>query len=776
MATQEPRLFKISPDLLRTDPAPSDRFVYSLHYIPFDPSAPDANGTATDTTLIAPYKASYAARLASRMPEATRNAVLTKHPQILELANQIAQGGEDDDDNVAVSSRVVTHMPASLREAARRGAVAVAVNDPSQVPDMETLRAALSSDIGYMFLDRTRIRPTGFALGEHLVALSLAPGEEVTLEQRTFSKREVSYEELTDREQTFEMELSSTLTNEMSEGMDYEQSTTKRDSETMNFNISGEIEGIGVDIGPTTASEVTTADRDATRTSVKNSQTASSKVAARNRSQHKITFRVSTENRFETSSRRIIRNPNPFTPVDLHYFKILQRLRLTQERFGVRLCWAPSVAHPASVVERRLAALREKIFKQVELATAGPRPVAPAPPDTTTHPPKTVPVTIDADKWDPVWGNQRYDYEIEIKPEAGYAWDGQVGNISLNFQFSGTRPAGANILRANPHGAGVKVVVHVGVTDVIWFDQASKSWKKEARGSASITVSAIFNSTAVGGGDATYQAALEAWKKADAAWLAADAAVKETARAKAEGEWIIARAAALAAINPLHETLAVMMGELFPSQYRDEIWEIDLWERVFDWKNASVRMYPSWWNDGPARDPDASPVSFLNASWVRLFLPIRPGAEQLALRWIFGLKNGQPTTPVLEKTINDIIADLSAYRTANFGDATEVPIATVADQPCPVRPEKFLCLGQWEEFLPTDGTHLEVLQSTSFAADDDQRARLSDAAKLRLAEVARAEKENTMRDAVVTAGVKPVSTQVQVHLGDDPATPGGGQA
>src|SRR6185295_12248797 len=48
----------------------------------------------------------------------------------------------------------------------------------------ELVAALLASDIGYAFLDRTRIRPAGFALGEHVYALGLAPGEEVILEQK----------------------------------------------------------------------------------------------------------------------------------------------------------------------------------------------------------------------------------------------------------------------------------------------------------------------------------------------------------------------------------------------------------------------------------------------------------------------------------------------------------------------------------------------------------------------------------------------------------------
>src|SRR5262249_3606872 len=145
--------------------------------------------------------------------------------------------------------------------------------------------------------------------------------------------------------------------------------------------------------------------------SVKNSQVASSKVAARNRSQHKTTYRVSTETRFETSSKRTIRNPNANTPIDLEYFKVMQRLQLSHERYGVRLCWAPVVPDPGADLFGRLDRVRQEIYARAAAASAGPRPTPPTPPTVSAQPPKTVTESKNADRWDPVWGGQRYDYE-----------------------------------------------------------------------------------------------------------------------------------------------------------------------------------------------------------------------------------------------------------------------------------------------------------------------------------------------------------------------------
>src|SRR5262249_13742423 len=62
---------------------------------------------------------------------------------------------------------------------------------PSVLGDksLEALAGLLQPTIGYAFLDRTRIRPAGFAIGEHIYAIGLAPSEEIVLEQKTFTKR-----------------------------------------------------------------------------------------------------------------------------------------------------------------------------------------------------------------------------------------------------------------------------------------------------------------------------------------------------------------------------------------------------------------------------------------------------------------------------------------------------------------------------------------------------------------------------------------------------------
>jgi hypothetical protein len=635
------------------------------------------------------------------------------------------------------------------------------------VPPDEALLALLQSELGFLFLDRTRVRPLGFALGEHVYSLSLGPGEEVTIEERTYSKKEESFERSSEQEKTFDTEMSATLTTELNEGMNAERSTNSTDVNSMGANIGGDILGITFNIGPVSSSNLVEADRNSVNHSVKNSQVASGKVAARNRSQHKTVFRVATETRFETTNKRIIRNPNTTTPIDLEYFKVMQRLRLSHERYGVRLCWAPVVPDPGARFLARLARVKAEIYAKVALAGAGPRPEQPVPKAPVSNAPaaRVISSSVIADKFDPIWGNQRFDYRVNIAAPAGMVWDRNAGAVtnSLVFTFTGSRPAGAFVDLVLPTPTGVLIVVHVGIEDNA---NPFKPAFWEARGTAAFTVSARFEPLAapVATVDETYTKAMEVWREAVATWEAADREAKAEAKRAADEEWAAFLQEALRNTSPKQEVIGAIV-QLFPTKYRDEIAEIDFWEDVFDWKNAGLRLYPSWWSNKEIADPRSSPDAFINASWARLYLPIRPGAEARALYWIYDHAMTGKGSPLTRRLVAMVEKELQKYRKGNFGSPDELQIGTTTGD-CPPITEKFICLGRWEETLPTDGTHLEVIQATSSAADDYSRDQLDDADVLRDEQIGRAQRENALLDAAENQGLTSLDAQLDINLGD----------
>jgi hypothetical protein len=96
----------------------------------------------------------------------------------------------------------------------------------------------------------------------------------------------------------------------------------------------------------------------------------------------------------------------------------------------------------------------------------------------------------------------------------------------------------------------------------------------------------------------------------------------------------------------------------------------------------------------------------------------------MALRWILDRQVQTPLAAEVEAAITAFENDLTAYRTASFGHAEEVP--TQPGSECDKWAEKVLCLAQWTELLPTDGTHMEVVHSATSAADQFSRDEVAD--------------------------------------------------
>jgi hypothetical protein len=603
--------------------------------------------------------------------------------------------------------------------------------DPTDTDFTNYVLGLLQSDIGYLFLDRTRIRPSGFGIGEHVFALSLAPSEEVTLEQKTFAKRQMTFEEQNERETQFDLELSSTLTTELSEG--FELAKSRNDTSGLSLSHTGQYTSPEFFWGKINASHtigytrnVTEASNETTRRSAKDSQSASSKVAAKYRTLHKTTFRVSEERGFESTSKRVVRNPNRYTPITLHYFKILQRLQLQQERYGVRLCWTPAVHDPAASFFEQVRVGKKKIIEDAK-ATIPEPPKAPV--KAAPAGPSTTPVEdrwlhserIEADKWG-FTGDQRHDYNVDIPSPSDFAWDGDVSTLQLVVETSRTEYTaeirGIPVPASAEGGTVLRLVVHIGAPSWIngpriWFQVGARFVKIVTATPAGQSAEEAQYAAAV----AQYATALKAWEdKRDATMDAAYAAA---------GGW---EADMLARLDPVTEMINQITRGIFPPSVRDELWEIDFWQKLFDWEQAAQVAYPGWWADGALRDPTREPNDFVNASWAKLYLPVRPGMERLALRWIFGKRIGTPLDGDREGAFDRLLEDLGEYRRTRFGDDQEI---SIHDGECPTIHDVSECIAQWVDLMPTDGTHIEVIQGATSAADDTTAREADDEAARR---------------------------------------------
>jgi hypothetical protein len=622
----------------------------------------------------------------------------------------------------------------------------------------------LQSDLGYLFLDRTRIRPSGFRIGEHVFALSLAPAEEVTLEQKTFAKRQLTFEEQNEQEEQFDLELASTLTTELVEG--FERAKSRNDTSGLSLSHTGQYSSPEFFWGKINASHtigytrnVTEASNETTRRSAKDSQSASSKVAAKYRTLHKTTFRVSEERGFESTSKRVIRNPNRYTPITLHYFKVLQRLELQQERYGVRLCWTPAVQDPAASFFQQLRVGKKKIIDDAAATIPQPpkEPVKPAPAGGSSAPVEERWLhseRIDADKWG-FSGDQRHDYNVDIPYPSDFAWDGVVSSLLLVVETQRTDYSaeirGIPISTSGEGGTVLRVVVHIGAG--LWFNGPRIWFQVGARFVKPITTPPAGQSAE----DAQYAAAVAQYATALKDWEDKRDAIMEAA-GDAAAMW---EADMLARLDPVTEMINQITRSIFPPSVRDEVWEIDLWQKLFDWEQATHIAYPGWWAEGSLRDPTREPNDFVNASWAKLFLPVRPGMERVALRWIFGKTIGIALDVDAEAAFDRLLDDLAAYRTEHFGDSQEI---SIHDGECPTIDDVYKCIAQWSDVMPTDGTHVEVLQGSTSAADDTTAHEADDQAAHRQALLEDLEAATELKKEAVKHISEPADVRIRIGL------------
>ncbi|MBU2667489.1 hypothetical protein KOI35_28650 [Actinoplanes bogorensis] len=735
-------------DTLGFSAAHSDRYVYSNYFVPMLLTFDDGR------TPILPFYVKQALIEATRYGSIDRDRLphLLKQLGLSEVWSANAMDAAEE--NLPGQDPTMSHRE---RPASR----------PTLLGDQdaEFIAGLLQSDVGIAFLDRTRIRPMGFALGEHVYALALAPGEEAVLEQRTYTKKELTLEEQDETEQQTDIELTSALTTELQEGFERQKSIS--DTWGLNASHTGSYTSPTGFWGTFNASHtigytrnVTEANQETSRRAVKDSRTATSKVAARYRTQHKTDFKLVTETGSETKSKRTVRNPNRVTPITLHYFKVLQRLELAQERYGARICWAPTVKEPALAFAKKISDGRQRILEQAATAAGTPptMPVRPAPGQPAAAPTKVFYSAVKTlDKWGVV-GDMSADYDVDVPFDAGWLWDGDVDFIRANVNLITRRPpdsiaarvVGAPLVTSSDGGTVVRVRVHVGAA--MWIGgpgadvQVAANFQQAPTNAGQNADDAAYNALV-----AAYVTGLQEWTDKRDELLAAAAIAADEFEARLR-----------AGFSPVNEMISQIVAEHFPAGVRDEAWEIDLWNRVFDWERASFVSYPGWWSGGDARAPELDPGDFLNASWAKLYLPVRAGMELTALRWIFGKAVATRLDPRVEDRLQKFVDELSKFRTEALGSADEMP---ELGEPCQDVPEKVYCLAKWSELMPTDGTHLEVVQGATTAADAVTAKEITDAEELRAALLESERQSNRLKTKAWDQISEPAD--LDVHIGTD---------
>ncbi len=151
---------------------------------------------------------------------------------------------------------------------------------------------------------------------------------------------------------------------------------------------------------------------------------------------------------------------------------------------------------------------------------------------------------------------------------------------------------------------------------------------------------------------------------------------------------------------------------------------------MFDVEHGGYALYPGIWAGADLALPERGASDFLNASWARVFLPIRAGFETQALEFILA-GGAARLSPQQRQTIKTLVDELNKFRNDHFGDPTGIAI----DPQTHKVTDSFDLLAEWNETTPTDGTHAEAVLATTTALDEASEQLLSDEADLRKASI-----------------------------------------
>lgn len=685
-------------------PGTSDRFVYTQTFVPYAPAGKSG-------------RAATAARAATTARSARAGAKAQ------------ARGAQTRAATAATSTRLLLSPGTPLAGVA----------------------GEIGSDVGLLFLDRTRIRPANAVLGEELLSLSLAPGEQVTIEQKTFSQRETSYEQQNETSVENNTELESTLSTALEQALAQQQSESSRTDMGIKGSVSVPLEGANISVDPSISHSVSDASSSSESTSLKRTTQTTQKISSKFRAVHKTTLRVSTQQQFTSSSQRTLRNPNAFTPIDLRYYKIYQELELFQERYGVRMVWAPTLMRPGAVVLAQAEAASKAVIDAALAAVSlPPAPTPPPSPQEETVASKAEVIKGGSEFLGLELGGEKTTVTLTVNPPAGggWAWNGDVASVEseLTDKIQKQPKEGPNIevdgVYMTSSGA-VSVVVHVG-----WGGPGELTLQAHARFVQS---------------DSTQQ---QEYLQKYTAYQAEVATLRAQATASVQSEAQAARQAVIEAADPLAECLRQAVASDIPQTLRAAVPELELWRSLFEWDAASFTLFPGWWG-GALADPQSAPDAFVNAFAARLLLPMRPGLEAAAAELVNEATQLAGGTTLPAGPISTLIGQLETFRTQSFGGPQELALGQTTSGQCAPVQEKYICMGAWRELLPTEGTHLEVVQASTAAADDLNQERLAEDAALRQAEAELIGSERSLQKAVEQAVPgAPLSVSVGVRASE----------
>lgn len=621
--------------------------------------------------------------------------------------------------------------------------------DPSIPGILLTLELLLKAiaridSLGVLFYDELHFRPIGLVAGEPLYQLSLAPGEEVVLTEEHTSKRSTSLEEIKDRESERNLEFESSWTTDVTQTLANELQAK------IGGHLGGEVTIPETPVKLDAGVDPEVASKQTQEFVVKLVNEVSRKMTARMREQHKTTLTVSTEETRGTGTQRTLWNPNPSRVLDLTYYKLYRKERLTLQRHDAKLCLAVYVEDPARQArDIFLEGLGRLDPTNPELYNC----ILPATEDTTTQSKTHSGFGV----WDPfsrLVGFQ-FDFSIATLTPGNPASDLVLAGATLRVTswvvsfFDGHEEAFSGGGFAN---GGGKVYFGGPIAPVRLDPPGKPGYEIHVEAPLSIVPFAWVTKKVVVEVEATWMpepttaSAFTACMQDEQTRLR-DSFSVESVAALAE------RVRSLARKQVYGRLIDEYLLATDPLQTQASPEQMDKIRSLFDWNEAVVEYLP-WWLTPYSREKyeqvrealrklpgdfavDELIADELVSARARVYLPLKPGAEREALE-VIGLNN----------IVTDTLVDqFETFRDTHFGVLDRpLPSYEAISSPRPMHgtpqgsgdwdehwekpPRKFQVLADWSDLLPTDGIHCEPSLSACTATDEvrtaDLRRRQSD--------------------------------------------------
>ncbi len=646
-----------------------------------------------------------------------------------------------------VGAKTSAQVPALvITTPAEAGAGTLDGSFPGILLTLELLLKAIAkvNALGVLFYDELHFRPIGLVAGEPLYQLSLAPGEEVVLTEEHTSKRSSSLEDIKDREGERNLEFESSWTTDVTQTLANELQAK------IGGHLGGEVTIPETPVKLDAGVDPEVASKNSQEFVVKLVNEVSRKMTAKMREQHKTTLTVTTEETRGTGTQRTLWNPNPSRVLDLTYYKLYRKERLTLERHDAKLCLAVYVEDPAKQArDIFLEGLTRMDPTNPDLYNC----VIPAAEDTKTQDKSFTGFGI----WDP------------FSRLVGFQFDG--GSVTL----TPTNPA-ADLVLASASVRVTKWVVSFldgheeefgagAFTDGggdVYFGGPIAPLRLDLPGKAGYEVHVEAPLSMVPFAWVTKKAVVEI----ESNWMpepttaSAYLACMQDEQTRLRDSFTVESLTALAdRVRSLarKQVYGRLIDEYLlatdPLQAQASPEQLDKIRSLFDWNEAVVEYLP-WWLTPYSRDKyeqvrtalrklpgdfaiDELVADELVSARAKVYLPIKSAAEREALETI-GRGGG----------ITDTVVDLfSRFRDDHFGVIERpLPDFETISSPRPMHgtpqgagdwnerwekpPRRFQVLADWSDLLPTDGIHCEPSLSNCTATDEvrtaDLRRRQSD--------------------------------------------------